>query len=112
MSAGAAAGAFLIRGGTVLDGSGRPGHVGDVLVDAGRIVAVDDRITPSSARVIDADGLAIAPGFIDMHAHADLAVLDDPKNLAAVTQGVTTQVVGQDGLSYVPATEATLEVLR
>lgn len=112
MSAGAAAGAFLIRGGTVLDGSGRPGRVGDVLVDAGRIVAVDDRITPSSARVIDADGLAIAPGFIDMHAHADLAVLGDPKNLAAVTQGVTTQVVGQDGLSYAPATEATLEVLR
>ncbi len=112
MSAGAPAGALLIRGGTILDGSGRPSRVGDVLVEAGRIVKVDERITSSSARVIDADGLAIAPGFIDMHAHADLAVLDDPQNLAAVTQGVTTQVVGQDGLSYAPATEASLEVLR
>jgi N-acyl-D-amino-acid deacylase len=112
MSAGALGGALLIRGGAILDGSGRPSRVGDVLVEAGRIVTVDERITSSSARVIDADGLAIAPGFIDMHAHADLAVLDDPQNLAAVTQGVTTQVVGQDGLSYAPATEATLEVLR
>lgn len=108
----ATAGSLLIRGGTLLDGSGRPGRVGDVLVAGGRIVEAGGRIDVTASRVIDADGLAVAPGFIDMHAHADLAVLDDPQNLAAVTQGVTTQVVGQDGLSYSPATAATLDVLR
>lgn len=112
MSGGETVGTLLIRGGTILDGSGLPGHVGDVLVEGGRIVEAGGRIHASVARVIDADGLAVAPGFIDMHAHADIAVLDDPRNLAAVTQGVTTQVVGQDGLSYAPATEATLEILR
>lgn len=112
MTADATAGTLLIRGATILDGSGRPGRTGDVLIAGGRIRAADGRSDASTARVIDADGLAVAPGFVDMHAHSDLAVLDDQQNLAAVSQGVTTQVVGQDGLSYAPATEAALEVLR
>lgn len=103
---------LLIRGGLLLDGSGRPGRVGDVLVVGDRIAEVGDRLDATGARRIDAAGLAVAPGFIDMHAHSDLAVLDDPLNLPAVTQGVTTQVVGQDGLSYAPASEQTLGVLR
>ncbi|WP_370057347.1 amidohydrolase family protein [Leifsonia sp. EB41] len=103
---------LLIRGGLLLDGSGRPGRVGDVLVVGDRIVEAGRPLNATGARTIDAAGLAVAPGFIDMHAHADLAVLDDPLNLAAVTQGVTTQVVGQDGLSYAPASEGTLGVLR
>ncbi|MFB9746067.1 N-acyl-D-amino-acid deacylase family protein [Leifsonia shinshuensis] len=103
---------LLIRGGLVLDGAGGPGRHGDVLVAGGRIVEVGDGIDASTARVIDAGGLAVAPGFIDLHAHADLAVLADPQGLAAVSQGVTTQVVGQDGLSYAPAGDETLAVLR
>ncbi|GAB3249040.1 N-acyl-D-amino-acid deacylase family protein [Kineosporia babensis] len=66
----------------------------------------------AGARVLDAGGLVLAPGFIDMHAHSDLAVLTDPEHLAKTTQGVTTEVLGQDGLSYAPADEATLDVLR
>lgn len=102
----------LLRGALVLDGTGRPGRTGDVLLAEGRIQRVGGRIDAPGARVVDADGLALAPGFIDMHAHSDLAVLTDPVHLAKVSQGVTTEVVGQDGLSYSPATPAAIEVLR
>ncbi len=102
----------IIRGALILDGSGRPGRVGDVLLRRGRIAVVGGRIEVPGARVVEADGLALAPGFIDMHSHSDLAVLTDPLHLAKVAQGVTTEVVGQDGLSYAPATEASVAVLR
>jgi N-acyl-D-amino-acid deacylase len=102
----------VIRGAVILDGSGRPGRAGDVLVRRGRIARVGGRIEASRARLVDADGLALAPGFIDMHSHSDLAVLTDPQHVAKVAQGVTTEVVGQDGLSYAPATEASVAVLR
>ena len=102
----------IIRGALILDGSGRPGRVGDVLLRRGRIALVGGRVEVSGARVVEADGLALAPGFIDMHSHSDLAVLTDPLHLAKVAQGVTTEVVGQDGLSYAPATEASVAVLR
>lgn len=102
----------LLRGALVLDGTGRPGRTGDVLLAEGRIQRVGGRIDAPGARVVDADGLAVAPGFVDMHAHSDLAVLTDPVHSAKVSQGVTTEVVGQDGLSYAPATPAAIEVLR
>lgn len=103
----------LIRGARILDGTGRPAVTGDVLVAGGRIRRVGGRIpAPSDARVVDADGLAVAPGFIDLHAHSDLAVLTDPVHLAKVSQGVTTELVGQDGLSYAPATPEAVSVLR
>jgi N-acyl-D-amino-acid deacylase len=103
---------LLLRGGLILDGSGRPGRTGDVLLSSGRIERVGGRIPPGSARVVDADGLAVAPGFIDMHAHSDLAVLTDPDHVAKVGQGVTTEVLGQDGLSYAPITTSALPVVR
>jgi N-acyl-D-amino-acid deacylase len=103
----------LIRGSLVLDGSGEPGRTGDVLVVGDRIVAVGGRQhAPAGARVIDADGLAVAPGFIDMHAHSDLAVLTDHDHLAKISQGVTTEVLGQDGLSYAPTTDETMRIIR
>ncbi|GIT81878.1 N-acyl-D-amino-acid deacylase [Leifsonia sp. LS1] len=102
----------LIRGALVLDGSGRPGRAGDVLVEGDRISRVGGRLDAPGARVLDADGLALAPGFIDMHAHSDLAVLTDHEHVAKVSQGVTCEVVGQDGLSYAPATPEAVAVLR
>lgn len=103
----------LIRGALVLDGSGEPGYTGDVLIVGDRIADVGDHLEhPIGAQVIDATGLAIAPGFIDMHAHSDLAVLTDHEHLAKVSQGVTTEVLGQDGLSYVPSTASTMAMLR
>jgi N-acyl-D-amino-acid deacylase len=103
----------FIRGALVLDGSGEPAYTGDVVIEADRIAEVGVRLDrPIGADVIDADGLAVAPGFIDMHAHSDLAVLSDQEHLAKISQGVTTEVLGQDGLSYVPSTDASMAMLR
>ncbi|MFD6445152.1 amidohydrolase family protein [Promicromonospora sp. NPDC060204] len=105
---------LLLRGGLVVDGSGAEPVTGDVLVRDGRIAAVGlgTRIDAPGARVVDAEGLAVAPGFVDMHAHSDLAVLADGEHLAKVTQGVTTEVVGQDGISYAPVTDETMALVR
>lgn len=99
---GAASTGVLIRGGTVVDGSGAPGRRADVAVSGDRIVAVG---TPGAMREqegVDASGLVVCPGFIDMHAHSDLAVLASDRHVAKAMQGVTLEVVGQDGLSYAP----------
>ena len=71
-----------------------------------------DRTRSAGRRTLDADGLVVAPGFIDMHAHSDLALLRDPAHLAKTAQGVTLEVLGQDGLSYAPVDDATLDGIR
>ncbi|MEW1958087.1 D-aminoacylase [Kineococcus sp. NPDC059986] len=103
---------LLVRGATLVDGTGALGRRGDALVVDGRIAELGDVGTTAGARVLEADGLVLAPGFIDLHAHSDLAVLTDPEHLAKTTQGVTTEVLGQDGLSYAPVDDAALAVLR
>ena len=103
----------LIRGATVVDGTETERYRADVLVDGARIAAIDRAGSALDAdRVIDADGLVLTPGFIDMHAHSDLAVLLDPAHEAKLTQGVTTELLGQDGLSYAPVDDAALAMLR
>ncbi|MGV9856973.1 amidohydrolase family protein, partial [Streptomyces sp. NPDC003442] len=67
---------------------------------------------PTAPRMVEADGLALAPGFIDMHAHSDLALLRDPDHSAKAAQGVTLEVIGQDGLSYAPVDDRTLAQIR
>jgi len=107
--------ALLIRGALLIDGTGAPARPGDALVVDGRIAELGVPGTlerPIGTRLLDAEGLALAPGFIDMHAHSDLAVLTDPEHLAKTTQGVTTEVLGQDGLSYAPIDDAALDILR
>ncbi|MGH3728307.1 MAG: N-acyl-D-amino-acid deacylase family protein [Micromonosporaceae bacterium] len=103
--------AVTFAGGTVVDGGGEPAYRADVTVDGGRIVAIS-RAGRATGPVCDIRGLAIAPGFIDMHSHSDLALLTDPWHEAKITQGVTLEVVGQDGLSYAPADEPALAELR
>jgi N-acyl-D-amino-acid deacylase len=97
---------LTFRGATVVDGTGAPAYRGDVSVHNGRIS------TTAQGRVIDADGLVLAPGFIDMHAHSDLQILANPDHMAKVSQGVTLEVLGQDGLSYAPVDDETLAGLR
>ena len=91
----------LIRNALVLDGGDRPGRHGDVALREGRIVAVG-AVAGSARQVIDADGRALAPGFIDVHTHDDLEVLRNPDMASKLSQGVTTVVVGNCGISASP----------
>lgn len=94
--------ALVIRGGTVFDGLGTPGVEADVAIDNGRIVAIGKHLQDEGAVVIDARGMAVAPGFIDIHSHGDGSLWTDPRAESIVRQGVTTIVVGQDGSSRAP----------
>ncbi|MFF4057401.1 amidohydrolase family protein [Streptomyces sp. NPDC001668] len=109
---------LVIRDADVVDGSGAPSYRADVVVDGGRIVSIVKEAAdagcqrPKARRELDAEGLVLSPGFIDMHAHSDLALLRDPDHSAKAAQGVTLEVLGQDGLSYAPVDDRTLEEVR
>jgi N-acyl-D-aspartate/D-glutamate deacylase len=85
---------LLIRGGRVLDGSGSPWIQADLAIRGDTIVAVG-RSSVEAHRVIDASGMVVSPGFIDMHAHSEYGLIVDPRGLSKVTQGVTTEVIGE-----------------
>jgi len=91
----------VIRGGTVYDGSGAPGVRADVALRGDRIVALGTNVE-HGVRELPATGLAVAPGFIDVHSHDDLAVLLDPEMSCKVMQGVTTDIVGNCGSGVAP----------
>ncbi|WP_418958820.1 N-acyl-D-amino-acid deacylase family protein [Streptomyces tritici] len=109
---------LVLRDVDVVDGSGADSYRADVAVDDGRIVAIVKEAAaagcqrPTGTRLLDAEGLVLAPGFIDMHAHSDLALLRDPDHSAKAAQGVTLEVLGQDGLSYAPVDDRTLDEVR
>jgi N-acyl-D-amino-acid deacylase len=88
---------IVLRRALIYDGSGAPPRTGDVRLAGGRIAEIAQRITARGAGDVDLDGLALAPGFIDIHSHTDLALLRDPRADSKVHQGVTTEVAGQDG---------------
>jgi N-acyl-D-aspartate/D-glutamate deacylase len=93
---------LLIRGGKIVDGTGNPWFRGDVAIRGDRIVAVGRVVAGSAKREIDAKGLVVAPGFIDMHSHSDYLLLEDGNAQSKVRQGVTTEVLGE-GQSAGPA---------
>jgi N-acyl-D-amino-acid deacylase len=99
------AGRVVLRGGQVLDGSGAPPRRADIAVDASRIAEVGQAITVTGARHIDARGLVIAPGFIDLHTHCDFTLPSYPRADSMVRQGVTTLVTGNCGHSPFPVAE-------
>ncbi len=101
----------VVRGGTVFDGTGGPPLAGDVAVSGDRIVHVG-RVSARGAAEIDARGMAVAPGFVDIHSHADLSLLVNPAAESRVRQGVTLEVVGQDGSSVGPWGDAAFESVR
>jgi len=94
---------LLIAGGEVVDGLGGPRYRADVAVSGDRIVAVGRLQGWRGAKTIDAAGMVVAPGFIDVHTHDDSALLATPEMAAKVSQGVTTVVVGNCGISLAPA---------
>lgn len=93
-----------IVNGTIIDGSGTPRRTGSVGIKGSRIVSIDEDVG-SATQIIDAKGLVVAPGFIDIHTHSCAALLADSRGLSAVHQGVTTHVVGNCGESVFPAAE-------
>ncbi len=93
----------LIRGGTVFEGMGAPGVEADVAISNGRIRAVGPDSGDKAKRIVDARGLAVAPGFIDIHAHSDYTLPLNPRAGSKIRQGVTTEVVGNCGFSIAPA---------
>jgi N-acyl-D-amino-acid deacylase len=104
----------LITGGTLVDGTGAPGRPGTVAVEGDRLRLLPaDAPLPHAARAIDAAGKVVAPGFIDLHSHGGLVILADPRHEPKVKQGITTELVGVDGLSYAPFLDnADLQQLR
>jgi N-acyl-D-amino-acid deacylase len=90
---------LVIRGGLVLDGRGGPGRVADVAISAGRVAEIAPRVVGQGEEEIDARGLVVAPGFVDIHSHAEGNLADDPRLESVVRQGITTVVVGADGSS-------------
>ena len=92
---------FTIKHGTVIDGTGGPRFAADVLVRNGKIAAVGQNFTPVG-ELIDASGMIVCPGFIDMHTHSQLVVFAEPDLTMKVAQGITTELFGQDGLGTFP----------
>lgn len=94
---------LLIRGGLIVDGTGSPGFHAAVGVEGDTVAILrGDVAGAEAARVIDATGLVVAPGFIDLHSHAGLTMLGEPRHEPKVRQGVTTELIGIDGISHSP----------
>jgi N-acyl-D-amino-acid deacylase len=102
---------LLIRRGLIIDGSGRPGLIGDVAVAGGRIVARGAALPGDAKKAIDADGLAVTPGFIDIKTHSDFGLPINPKAESKVRQGVTTEIVGHCGFSVAPVLPGKAQLL-
>src|SRR5262245_46261718 len=103
---------LLIKNGTVVDGSGAPAVVADVAIENDRIVAVGPSLSGEAARTIDARGLMVAPGFIDIHSHSDLVYDGCPSAESKVHQGVTTEVVGMCSFSPAPIAPGRAAAIR
>jgi len=98
---------LILKRGLIVDGTGRPGVVGDVAIRRNWILAIDAPGSLEGApEELDCDGLVIAPGFIDTHSHSDLRVLSEPELPMKVRQGITLEVFGQDGISVAPIRKA------
>ncbi len=102
---------LVIRGGVVVDGTGAPRRRSDVAVSGDRIAAVG-RVADAGAVEIDAADMVVAPGFVDVHSHADLSLLVEPAAESRVRQGVALEVVGQDGSSIGPWSDGAFESTR
>ena len=103
---------IVIRGGTVFDGGGSPGERADVAIREGRIAAVAPALSGDAAREIDAEGLAVAPGFIDIKTHSDFTLPVNPRAESKLRQGVTTEIVGHCGFSVAPCLPGKAPLLK
>ena len=103
---------LLIKNALIYDGSGAPAFYGDVGVTGGKIAAVGKDLPERAERIVEADGLSLAPGFIDCHSHSDQSLCADPLRLHVLRMGVTTEISGQCGSSVSPASDNMTEDTR
>ena len=103
---------MLIKNAVVIDGTGAPRYQADLLVEGDKIAAISPELKAGGHEVIDATGLVLCPGFIDTHSHSDLKVLENPLLAPKIRQGITTEVLGQDGVSMAPLPLAFIEDWR
>ncbi len=102
----------VIAGGTIVDGTGRAGYRGDVGIKGERIEAIGDLSKAEAKRRIDATGKTVSPGFIDTHTHSEGALLVDPQHANGIRQGITTEFLGIDGMSYAPLSAYNFKTYR
>jgi len=93
---------LILKGGEIFDGSGSKSFTGDIAIKNGKITAIGDLEADENCEIIDVSGLAVSPGFIDMHTHSDFTLIADGRAERQVHQGVTTEVIGQCGISCAP----------
>jgi N-acyl-D-amino-acid deacylase len=103
---------LLFRNARIVDGSGAPWYRADLAVVGDRIAAIGKLEAADAGRTFDCGDAVLAPGFIDMHVHSDLELLVHPRHEPKIFQGVTTDLLGQDGLSYAPISRDKLPLLR
>src|SRR5215472_8058580 len=101
---------IIIRNGHIIDGSGNPWYSGDVAIQGDRIVAIGKLDNARARRVIDASGLVVAPGFIDMLGQSEFSLLVDNRAISKLSQGITTEITGEGG-SAAPQDRLTLDAL-
>jgi N-acyl-D-amino-acid deacylase len=97
----------VLYGGWIVDGTGAPPTRADLAIAGDRIAAIGNLAAAEDATRIDCTGRYLLPGFIDAHVHGDAMVFDPEVQLAALAQGVTTLIAGQDGLTFAPGSAAT-----
>jgi N-acyl-D-amino-acid deacylase len=102
---------LVIKNGSVVDGTGNPWYRADIAVSGRRITAIGS-LGSNAERLIEAGGLVVAPGFIDTHSHSDLMLMAEPEARQKLMQGVTTEVVGQDGLGEAPIRDDVIDDWR
>lgn len=103
---------IILSGGTIVDGTGAPRYVADIGVTDATIADIGDLGDRRARRRIDASGLVVAPGFIDIHSHSDLYLLVNPRAESKIHQGVTTEVIGNCGMSPYPVEPDGIKALR
>lgn len=99
---------LLIRNGLIVDGQKRPRYIADIGILGDRITAIEPRMEAEAHQTIDAQGMVVAPGFIDVHTHSDAILLTQPHLLSKTTQGFTTEFLMLDGISYAPVSRQTV----
>ncbi|MCK5305246.1 MAG: amidohydrolase family protein, partial [Candidatus Heimdallarchaeota archaeon] len=103
---------IVITNGRIVDGTGNPAYLSDLAIKEGKITKIEEGISDKATIVIDAKGLVIAPGFIDIHSHSDSNIPISNKLESMITQGITTAAVGQCGSSLAPISDETFDLFK